>query len=192
MYSSYTAASFAQLFALRKKYNVNLTGAVSWSFEFENQPWFGGFRDLATNGVDKPVLNVFRMFGMMKGDLLVVNNSDSDLIHKIIDSSVRHKPYVDALATTDDSFIYVMLWNYHDDENNNTNAFIKLLLKNIKGRRTTFSQYTIDGKTSNAYSLWKKMGLPQNISASQFSELEKDGHLKMTTAVKQIKVEMEQ
>jgi xylan 1,4-beta-xylosidase len=61
MYSSYTAASFAQLYALKKKYNINLIGAVSWSFEFENQPWFAGFRDLATNGIDKPVLNVFRM-----------------------------------------------------------------------------------------------------------------------------------
>ena len=74
MYSGYTAASFAQLYAMRKKYNINLAGAVSWSFEFENQPWFAGFRDLATNGVDKPVLNVFRMFGMMKGNMLEVNN----------------------------------------------------------------------------------------------------------------------
>ncbi len=46
---------------------VNLLGAVTWAFEFEDQPWFRGFRDLATNGVDKPVLNVFRMFGMMQG-----------------------------------------------------------------------------------------------------------------------------
>ena len=69
MYSSYTAASFAQLYAMKEKYNINLIGAVSWSFEFEDQPWFAGFRDLATNGVDKPVLNVFRMFGFMKGNI---------------------------------------------------------------------------------------------------------------------------
>ena len=41
-------------------------GAVTWAFQFENQPWFAGFRTLATNGIDKPVLNVFRMFGMMR------------------------------------------------------------------------------------------------------------------------------
>ncbi len=67
MYSSYTAASFARKYLLADHFGVNFLGAVSWSFEFENQPWFYGFRDLATNGVDKPVLNVFRMFGMMKG-----------------------------------------------------------------------------------------------------------------------------
>ncbi|MBC7422627.1 MAG: beta-xylosidase, partial [Ferruginibacter sp.] len=54
MYSSYTAACFAREYLLADKYNTNFAGAVSWSFEFENQPWFYGFRDLATNGVDKP------------------------------------------------------------------------------------------------------------------------------------------
>jgi len=34
-------------------------------FEFEGQPYFEGFRTLATNGVDKPVLNFFRMAGLM-------------------------------------------------------------------------------------------------------------------------------
>ncbi len=72
MYSSYTAASFARKYVLADQYKVNFIGAVSWSFEFENQPWFYGFRDLATNGVDKPVLNVFRMFGMMKGKRVAV------------------------------------------------------------------------------------------------------------------------
>jgi xylan 1,4-beta-xylosidase len=67
MYSSYTAASFARKYVLADSLKVNFKGAVSWSFEFENQPWFYGYRDLATNGVDKPVLNVFRMFGMMTG-----------------------------------------------------------------------------------------------------------------------------
>ncbi|MEO6914871.1 MAG: beta-xylosidase, partial [Chitinophagaceae bacterium] len=67
MYSSYTAATFARKYELNDKYGANLIGAVTWAFEFEDQPWYYGFRDLATNGVDKPVLNVFRMFGMMKG-----------------------------------------------------------------------------------------------------------------------------
>ena len=62
MYSSYSAASFARIYELMDLQKVNLRGAVNWSFEFENQPWFAGYRDMATNGVDKPVMNVFRMF----------------------------------------------------------------------------------------------------------------------------------
>ena len=89
MYSSYTAASFARHYELMKQYDVNLTGAVTWAFEFENQPWFYGFRDLATNGVDKPVLNVFSMFGMMKGDWVKAESAQQYALQQVLDSSVK-------------------------------------------------------------------------------------------------------
>ena len=50
MYSSYTAASFPRKYELAKRHGVRLLGIVTWAFEFEDQPWFDGFRDLATNG----------------------------------------------------------------------------------------------------------------------------------------------
>ena len=75
MYSSYTAATFARKHELAARHGVNFEGAVTWAFEFEDQPYFDGFRDLATNGVDKPVLNVFRMFGMMGGNRVEARSS---------------------------------------------------------------------------------------------------------------------
>jgi len=60
MYSSYTAASFARKHELADKHGVNFEGALTWAFEFEDQPYFAGFRALATNGLDPPVLNLTR------------------------------------------------------------------------------------------------------------------------------------
>ncbi len=187
MYSSYTAASFAQLYRMENKYNINLTGAVSWSFEFENQRWFGGFRDLATNGVDKPVLNVFRMFGMMNGNMLEVNNSNSLSLQSIIDSSVRVTSYVDALSTIDAHNMYIMLWNYHDDENVKFEAPINLVLQQLPSERVAISSYLVDEDHSNAYTIWKKMGSPQQVSAKQINHLQEAGKLQKNTANKQVK-----
>ena len=75
MYSSYTAASFARKHDLAEKHGVNLEGALTWAFEFEDQPYFAGFRALATNGIALPVLNVFRMFGQMGGQRLAVEST---------------------------------------------------------------------------------------------------------------------
>src|SRR5206468_8601615 len=75
MYSSYTAASFARKYELADRHGVNLEGVLTWAFTFEDQPYFAGFRQLATNGVDLPVLNVFRMFGRMSGRRLAVRSS---------------------------------------------------------------------------------------------------------------------
>ncbi len=55
MYSSYTAAVFARKHDLADRHGVNLEGALTWAFEFEDQPYFAGFRVLATNGIDLPV-----------------------------------------------------------------------------------------------------------------------------------------
>jgi len=189
MYSSYTAASFAQLYTMRKKYNVNLTGAVSWSFEFENQPWFAGFRDLATNGVDKPVLNVFRMFGMMKGNMLEVNNPNAIPRREIIDSSVRtDKNYIDALATSDAHNMYILIWNYHDDDGKKRNAFIKMKLQHLPSANVTVSCFLVDEEHSNSYTLWKKMGSPQQVSEEMLIRLKKAGQLQKRGSNKQLTV----
>ena len=75
MYSSYTAEQIARNYELADLHKVNLLGSVTWAFEFEDQPYFDGFRDLATNGIDKPVLNVFRMLGQMGGDRVSVEST---------------------------------------------------------------------------------------------------------------------
>src|SRR4051812_49512991 len=51
MYSSYTAASFSREYTLADKHGVNLEGALTWAFEFEDQPYFAGQRVLASNGI---------------------------------------------------------------------------------------------------------------------------------------------
>jgi len=59
---------------LADKYGVNLEGALTWAFEFEDQPLFAGFRQFGTGGIDLPVLNVFRMFSQMSGQRLAVES----------------------------------------------------------------------------------------------------------------------
>jgi xylan 1,4-beta-xylosidase len=68
MYSSYTAASSARKHDLAAKHGVNLEGALTWAFEFKDQLYFAGFRVLASNNIDLPVLDIFRMFAKMKGE----------------------------------------------------------------------------------------------------------------------------
>ena len=78
LYASYTAVAMKSMTDLAKRDGVNLEGMLTWAFEFEGQPYFDGFRTLATNGLDKPVLNYFRMAGLMSGDRVRVE-SDAGL-----------------------------------------------------------------------------------------------------------------
>lgn len=189
MYSSYTAASFARKYEMADHFGVNFVGAVTWAFEFEDQPWFNGYRDLETNGVDKPVLNVFRMFGMMQGDRVAVSGNTAYNFLAIRDSSVKgKKPDINALAAKDDRNASVMVWNYHDDDVDAPASIVEIGISGIPAKQAQMFHYRIDKQHSNSYEVWKKMGSPQQPTKEQIETLEKAGQLQMLTSPQWLKI----
>jgi xylan 1,4-beta-xylosidase len=189
MYSSYTAAQLARTYELADHHQVNLLGSVTWAFEFEDQPYFAGFRDLATNGIDKPVLNVFRMLGMMKGDRLRVQSSSALPLEAIRDNGVRSSPDVNALATRDGRDLAILAWNYHDDDLPAPAAPVEIVVSGAAAGRPSVTHYRVDQNLSNSYEAWKKMGSPQSPTAAQYAELEKAGKLKTLGSPERMRVE---
>ena len=117
MYSSYTAASFARIWELARQRHVNLEGVLSWAFEFENQPWFAGYRQLATNGVNLPVLNVFRLFARLGPERVAADSSAAGAARADPAEGVRGETDVGTLATRPpNGSVAVLIWNYHDDD----------------------------------------------------------------------------
>ncbi len=162
MYSSYTAASFAREYDLADKFGVNFDGAITWAFEFEDQPYFPGFRALSSNGVPLAVLNVFRMFSKMGSERIAATSDAAISLDEIIQKGVREKPDVAALASRDGNRIVVLVWHYHDDDVAGPDAAVALELvglgKNLTGVRVT--HYRVDGTHSNPYGVWKNHGSP--------------------------------
>lgn len=179
MYSSYTASTFARKRELAARRGVNFEGAVTWAFEFEDQPYFEGFRDLATNGIDKPVLNVFRMFGLMTGPRVKAETSGSLSIDAMLKGGVKSAPDINALATKDDRTISVMTWNYHDDDLPAPDARVDLTVTGVPQniRRVLVRHYRVDKTYSNSYTAWKSMNSPQKPTPEQYAQLEAAGQL---------------
>ena len=182
MYSSYTASSFARIYELMDIHKVNLKGAVSWSFEFEDQEWFAGFRDLATNGINKPVLNIFRMFGLMKGKRVLVKSSNGLSVNEIIANGVKGKSDIHAMASKTEHALSIMVWNYHDDNINNTSVPVELNLNGIGTHNVLIHHYRVDQQFSNSFEKWNAMGKPQQVNESQYAQLEKAGQLQLYTS----------
>lgn len=179
MYSSYTAASFARIHDLADRHGVNLEGALTWAFEFENQPYFAGFRSLASNGLDKPVLNVFRMYGRMSGWRLAVQSSGEVPLDTILKDGVRGAPDVAALASLDHNQLCVLAWHYHDDEVPGPDAAVTLAVDGLPAAagQARLAHYRIDATHSNAFTAWQRMGSPPAPTPEQYAQLEKAGRL---------------
>jgi xylan 1,4-beta-xylosidase len=184
LYPTYTAVALSNIFKLADKYQANIAGMQTWAFEFEDQPWFDGFRSLATNGVNKPVLNVFRMAGLMRGDRVKVESSSATGIETILKEGVRGRPDVNALATRAEREMAAMVWNYHDDDLPAPDAPVHLTLNGVPSnvQRVLVRHYRIDQEHSNSYTLWKRLGSPQNPTPEQYAQLEAAGQLALLTS----------
>jgi xylan 1,4-beta-xylosidase len=162
LYAVYMAESLAQIRQLAAQTGVNLEGILTWAFEFENQPYFAGLRSLATNGIDQPVLNVFRMAGMLRGNSIGVSNGN-------------------AVATRSGREVSVMLWNYQDLDRTDSSEAINLSVSGlpVEAHRLLLRHYRIDGAHSNSYTVWKQLGSPQQPTPEQLATLENTGALQL-------------
>jgi xylan 1,4-beta-xylosidase len=157
----------------------NIAGMLTWAFQFEGQPYFDGFRTLATNGIDKPVLNLFRMLGLMLGDRVETESNMRVSLDTMLSDGVRSEPDIDTLAVAGDRELSVLIWNYHDDEVAIPPAKIQVEINGLskEAKRALLLQYRIDESHSNAWTAWKRLGSPQNLSPEQYAALEQAGEL---------------
>jgi len=195
MYSSYTAASFARKYELADWYGVNLEGALTWAFTFEDQPYFAGFRQLATNGIDLPVLNVFRMFGKMSGRRVSVSSSAAVPLDTMLKEGVRGaRGDVSAMAALDlgAKRLTVIVWHYHDDDLPGEDAAVELKITGLPtgagDGAAKLQHHRIDETHSNAYTVWKAMGSPQQPTPEQYAKLERAGLLETLGPAEAVRV----
>lgn len=181
LYPAYTAAMLRNILQLADRYHANIEGMLTWAFEFEGQPYFDGLRTLATNGVDKPVLNLFRMAGLMEGDRVRVSSDGARAVDDILKSGVRQAADVDALAARSGRKVTVLAWNYHDDDVPAPAADVRVAVTGLpaSATRVLLCHYRIDRDHSNAYTVWQQMGAPQKPAPEQTARLESAGQLEM-------------
>jgi len=190
LYASYVVAVDQRIHELAERYKVNLAGVVTWAFEFEGQPYFAVFRTLATNGIDKPVLNAFRMMGLMQGNTLATQSTGAQSLDRILHSGVRQDADVGTLATRKDREINILVWSYHDDDLPASDAAVDLTVKSIPWNGPILvSHYRVDRLWSNSYSLWKELGSPQAPSEEQYRWLEAAGQLQLMLSPQWVRAE---
>lgn len=179
LYPAYTATSLKSILEIAAAEHTNVTGMVTWAFEFEDQPYFAGFRTLATNGVDKPILNLFRMLGMMTGERIEVASSGSTSAQEIIANGVRGQADVDGMAAMSAHSLSVLLWNYQDEDAAGPDAPVTIMLRGIpqEAKRALLEHYRIDNTHSNAYTAWQRLGSPRKPDADKYAQLRMAGQL---------------
>jgi xylan 1,4-beta-xylosidase len=133
--------------------------------------------------VDKPVLNAFRMLGLLGSERVKVISSAALPGAQMVLTGVRSQPDINAIATrkNSDREIEILVWNYHDDEVPFPAASINLEINGLSenAKRGLLEHFRVDGDHSNAFAAWKEMGSPQSPSAIEYRRLKSAGQLQL-------------
>lgn len=185
LYPSFIAAGFVRALDLSAQHGVNLQGAITWAFEYDDdKTWFDGFRVLTTNGVVKPVFNVHRMLGKVTAGSRISATSDGQVpLDAAVQDGVRgNQTDVGTLASRneDGTGVSVFVWHYHDDDLPKSDAQIKVTIAGLDGwTAANLTHYRVDSEHSNSYTTWLALGSPQNPTEEQVAQIK--GASELTT-----------
>ncbi len=179
LFAAYTMEQLTRTMDLADRQKIRLLGAVTWTFEFENQPIFGGFRALATDGVALPVLNTFRMLNKMGRRRLAVKSTGDVGLETICRQGVRGDADVYALASRDEMRVTIISSHYHDDDQPGPTAEVTLDVSGLPTGLTKvrMKEWRIDETHSNAFTVWRAMASPVTPTPDQHQMLEKASEL---------------
>ncbi len=131
-----------------------------------------------------PVLNVFRMLGLMGGRRVKVESSADAGVETLRLHGVRQGPEIMALAGLEDRTLGVLIWHYHDDDLPAPDAAVELLLRGLpfQAGSVLVQHYRIDRDHSNAFEAWKRMGSPPRPTSNQLAALKRSAQLEPLTS----------
>ncbi|MGI8456545.1 MAG: GH39 family glycosyl hydrolase [Propionibacteriaceae bacterium] len=173
--------------------SVSVEQATSWSFYFEGERYFEGTRSFITaGGVEKPLLNAYRMLALLGRDRL---SATSDAAWDVAEldttdgSSMREE--VDVLAArADDGTVAVLVWRHVDDQyqTSDHDTVVRITVDNLPHASLSLSHLRIDGEHSNAYTWWRGLGGPQDPTADELEQIVAHQGLEQQEPARQVQV----
>lgn len=181
-YPSYVVSAFKNLMDMGKEYEGDLE-ALSWAFTFVGERCFEGTRSFTTRGIDKPILNLFRMLAKLGHKRLRFESTKAtDPLQFQDNFGLESDPYVDGLASmSGDSKIQILLFCHYSDWDVEGEYEVNLQVDNLPydSSKVKVSHYRLDGDHSNAYNEWRRQGLPSYPSSAQVEAIKEREKLEL-------------
>jgi xylan 1,4-beta-xylosidase len=173
-YGAYEIAMMKHTIELEAEVGVKLGGLLTWAFTFPGTPYFAGYRTLATNGINLPVMSAFKLLGRLAGNRLPVTSSGARALDDVLTNGVRDQPEVDAIATLDGAAVQVLVWNYHDEIVTvpATPVHLAITVPASFGSSARVSHLRVDASHGDAYTVWVSQGMPAGPSPAQVAALQ--------------------
>nr|WP_239579353.1 glycoside hydrolase [Microlunatus panaciterrae] len=175
-YPVFQAKLMKKILDLNEVERTQVALATSWSFYFEGERFFEGTRAFLTAaGVEKPLLNAYRMFAELGQRRVEATSSAAWQLSQLDRADGRSMPEeVDALASgSAGGRVVILVWRHTDDQyqQDADQTPVEVVVRGLAHTGYTLWQLRIDHAHSNAHTVWQSLGSSQDPTAEELAAL---------------------
>jgi xylan 1,4-beta-xylosidase len=185
-YASYVASTYRNLHSLAAELNMDIR-PLAWAFMFDGERCFEGTRTFSTQGIDKAVMNVFRLFAKLGSQLVKLSSSGAKEPEKYQDYwGTGDGAEINGWATLTgtkslEAFVYC-----HEDTWETGGIYpVEFTVENLPFKGPyKITHYRIDKNHSNAYAEWARQGRPDYPAGGQYEAIKQKSGLELAEPVR--------
>jgi xylan 1,4-beta-xylosidase len=184
-YASYVASTYKNIYDLAAEMKMDIR-PLAWAFMFEGERCFEGTRTFSTQGIDKAVLNVFRLFSKLGSQRISLKSSRDLNPQKYNDNwGEGQGAEIDGWATlTGVKSIEILIYCHQDTWETETIYPVEFEAERLPfGGPYKIIHYRVDKNHSNAYTEWLRQGSPDYPAGEQYAAIKTRDGLELITPV---------
>ncbi len=191
-YATYVASAYEKIDQLAQRYNIKVR-PLAWAFMFPGERCFEGTRTFSTQGIDKAVFNMFKIYGQLGYEKLAFASDGAEIMdfEKEPDIGVKnHNSYTGEGEDTDvsgfavkgaDGSTQIVIYSHCNDRDKVEDQIVTLNVDGLNADSVTVSHYRIDKEHSNPYAEWLRQDKPLFPQGEQYAAIKaRDGLEKFT------------
>lgn len=196
-YATYIASAYDKIDRLGSQYGIRVR-PLAWAFMFPGERCFEGTRTFTTQGIDKAVFNMFKIYGSLGDEKLAFASDGTKTLEFLQEPEIgvkNHSRYTGEGEDTEvagfavrgkNGEIQIVIYSHCNDRDKEETQEISLTVEGIGEKEAAVSHYRIDSAHSNAYAEWIKQGRPLFPSGEQYDAIKKKDGLEKLCADKTV------
>ncbi len=173
-YATYVASSYDRIEKLCEEYGMTVR-PLAWAFFFPGERCFEGTRVFTTQGIDKAVLNMFKIYGKLGYEKLACS-CDGAAKFDYADPNDYDLPARDAdvgafAVRGEKGETQIVVFSHHDDWDKSQENTVALAVKGLAKGAKRITHHRIDAQHSNPYREWVALGKPHYPTAEQYAKI---------------------
>lgn len=186
-YATYVASTYEKIDQLCVRYGIKVR-PLAWAFMFPGERCFEGTRTFSTQGIDKAVFNMFKVYGQLGDEKLAFTSDGAETLDFLTEPDIGkkdHSQYTGEGEETDvsgfavkgkDGETQIIIYSHNNDRDKKEANQITLTVDGLQGAEVSVAHYRIDAEHSNPHAEWIRQGKPLFPTGEQYDAIKaRDG-----------------